>query len=81
MGCSRETQDLFRELREKRFWNFWRLIKRFDRITYEDTFMPIICKIFKHNPYQPEPEIDPTEWACKRCHRYIKAEEILEDKL
>ena len=34
--------------------------------------MPYICKIKGHKAYRPDPQYEPTEWACKRCHRFIK---------
>lgn len=68
MGCSRESQNLFKS---GSFDRFWYLIKNFDKITYEDSFMPYVCKFFGHKPYQPDEEWEPDEWACKRCHNYI----------
>jgi len=71
MGASRETHNIFYYIKNKNFKRAWYWIKHFDKLTYEDTFMPIVCKIKGHKAYQPEPELDP-DWACKRCHRYIK---------
>lgn len=71
MGASRETQDLFRLLKIKDYKRFWFWLKRYNKTTHEDTWMPIICKIKGHIPYQPEPKFEPEEWACKRCHRWI----------
>lgn len=78
MGASRETQNIFFYIKRKQYKKTWSLIKNFNRITYIDTFMPIICKIKGHKPYKTEPELDSNEWACKRCHRYINYNPRLE---
>lgn len=78
MVCSRESQDIFRRIKNKNYSGAWYLIRHFDKTTYEDTFMPIICKLFGHKPYQPDPNFEPNEWACKRCHRYINYKPRLE---
>jgi hypothetical protein len=70
MGNSRESQNLFKSGSWKRFWY---LIKTFNKYTYEDSFMPLICKIKGHLYYLPEPENEPNEWACKRCHNWVDA--------
>ena len=72
MGSSRQTQNLFYYIKVKNWKSFWWYIKHFDKATYEDTFMPIICKIKGHNAYQPDRIYEPNDWACGRCHRYIK---------
>lgn len=71
MGACRETQDLFREYKNKNWKRFWWLIKNYNKTTHEDTWMPLICKMKGHKPYQPDPKWEPDEWACKRCHRWI----------
>jgi len=71
MGCGRETQNLFHYIKYKNWNKTWKLIKNFDRITFDDTFMPLICKINGHKPYQPDKQYEPDSWACNRCHRYI----------
>lgn len=71
MSAGRQSQDILLYLKQKNYKYVWYLIKKFDKITYEDTFMPIICKIKGHKPYQPDEKYEPDEWACKRCHRYI----------
>ncbi len=71
MGCSRETRDLFFYIKRKHWSRSWRLIKTFDRIAYEDTFMPLFCKIKGHKPYQTDKQYEPDSWACSRCNRYI----------
>jgi hypothetical protein len=71
MGSSRESQNLFYYIKIRNWRNFWRFIKHFNKTTYEDTFMPIICKMIGHIAYQFDKDCDPNEWACKRCHRYI----------
>lgn len=71
MGASRETQDIFFYIKRKNYKRVFYLITHFDKVTYEDTFMPIVCKIKGHKAYQPDAEHEPDEWACKRCHRWI----------
>lgn len=70
MGASRQTQNLFFYIKNKQFKTAWFFIRNFNKTTYEDTFMPIVCKIRGHIGYQPDLN-EPNEWACKRCHRYI----------
>ena len=77
MGASRESQNIFYFIRNKNYKRVWYLIKNFNNLTYGDTFGPIICKIRGHKPYQPD-KWEPNEWACKRCHRYIKYNPRLE---
>ena len=72
MGDGRETRDLFHYIKYKNWKKTWNLIINFDRITYEDTFMPLVCKIKGHKPYLPDEKYEPDSWACKRCNRYIK---------
>jgi len=72
MGTCRESQNLIFIIKQKNWKRFWSLIKHFDKLTYDDTFMPYVCKIKGHKAYQPDPQYYPTEWACKRCHLYIK---------
>ena len=69
MANCRESQNIFYFLKSKNWNRVFYLIKHFNKTTYEDTFMPIICKIKGHIPYQPDKW--ETDWACKRCHRYI----------
>ena len=70
MGACRESQNLFYHLKAKNYKKFWQLLKRFDKITYDDTFMPLVCKIIGHKEYVSDEWEDPVEFACKRCHRY-----------
>lgn len=72
MGACRESQDIFRMLKNKNYKKVWYLIKNFNSLTYGDTFGPIICKIRGHKAYQPDAKNEPKEWACKRCHKFIK---------
>jgi hypothetical protein len=72
MGASRELQNIFLMIKYKEYHRAWHFIKNFNKTTYEDTFMPYVCKIKGHKPYQTDKENEPNEWACKRCHRYIK---------
>lgn len=78
MGAARESQNIFFHLKWKNYKKVWYLIKKFDKTTYEDSFMPIICKIKGHKPYQPDPKWEPDDWACKRCHRFINYNTRLE---
>lgn len=67
----RESQNIFYHLKNKNVKRVWYLIIHFNKLTYEDTFMPIFCKFIGHKPYLPDND-NPKEWACKRCHQYIK---------
>lgn len=86
MGCGRETQNIFFYLKKskydnKRNWNkIWYLIRHFNKLTYEDTIMPIICKIKGHKAFLPD-SWEPNEWACKRCHSYIRNYNPRKEKL
>ena len=70
MGACRESKNIFWFIKLKQYKKAWGLIKRFDKMTYDDTFMPYVCKIKGHKPYH-HPNFDPDEYACKRCHRYV----------
>lgn len=72
MGACRESQNIFRIIKYGEYKRAWHFIKHFDKLTYEDSFMPIICKIIGHKPYQPDKENEPNEWVCKKCHKFIK---------
>ena len=72
MGACRESQNIFYFIKIKKYKKAWYLISHISKLTYEDSFMPIICKIKGHNAYQPDKEIEPNSWACKRCHTFIK---------
>lgn len=75
MGASRMSENIFlcfKKYNGKRDWKrFWYLIRHFNKTTFDDTFMPIVCKIKGHNAYHPDLN-NLQEWACKRCHNYIK---------
>lgn len=70
MGACRETQNLFFYLKNKNFRSFWYFLKRYNKITHEDTWMPFVCMIKCHNYYIPD-ENEPDDWACKRCHKFV----------
>lgn len=72
MGNARQSQNIFRCIKEGNWSGAWYWITHFDKLTFEDTFMPLVCGIVGHKKYQPDPEADPTEWACRRCHRWIQ---------
>lgn len=78
MGASRESQDIFYFIKNKNYKRVWYLIKNFDKTTYGDTIGPIICKIKGHIAYRPDIKDEPGEWACKRCHKWIKYNTRLE---
>lgn len=71
MGAGRQTEDIFFYIKRNQFKSAWYYITHFRKITFDDTFMPLVCKIKGHDAYQPD-QYEPDEWACKRCHRYIK---------
>lgn len=72
MGACRESQNIFLKIKQKNYSGAWYLIKNFNKITYEDSFMPIVCKIKGHIHYLPDSENEPNDWACKRCHNFVK---------
>lgn len=78
MGAARKSKNILLSLKWKEYRRAWYLIRHFDKITYEDTFMPMVCKIKGHKPYQPDPKWEPDDWACKRCHRFIDFKPRLE---
>ena len=41
-----------------------------DKLWWEDTFGPLVCKVVGHDPYLTD-EINCNEIACKRCHTFI----------
>lgn len=72
MGACRESQNIFIRIKNKNYGGAWYLIKNFNKITYDDTFMPFICKVKGHIYFLPDPENEPNDWACKRCHCFVK---------
>lgn len=71
MGASRPSQNIFFYLKDRRNWkHVWYLIKHFNKVTYGDTFGPILCKIFGHKIYT-HPSFEKNEYACRQCNRYI----------
>lgn len=71
MGASRQSQNIFYYIKKKEYKSAWYWIKHWDKLTYDDTVGPIICKVKGHVYYQPDPEWEPEQYACKRCHRYV----------
>ena len=68
MGCSRESLNIAKNpklLFNKRMWRYQK------KLAFEDTFMHLVCKLFDHEYYRPEPKDEPDKWACTRCHRYV----------
>lgn len=78
MGACRESQNIFQRIKNKNYKGAWYLIRHFNKLTYEDTFMPIICKMKGHIYYLPDASNEPNDWACKRCHRFVKYNPRLE---
>jgi hypothetical protein len=77
MGASRQSYCLWnRKGRKFYFLETVRSIKKnwkFDRTTIlDDNLMPLYCAIAGHQGYQTDIVVDATEWACHKCHRYIK---------
>jgi hypothetical protein len=79
MSTSRETCDLFWILRlarkypdNKKYYydRFWSVIKHQRKLMFEDTFLPLWCKIVGHRKYTPDTN-EPKEIACKRCHKWV----------
>jgi hypothetical protein len=72
---SREGFDLFTKVGWENA-----LRHRFDkwcrRYILEDTFMQLVCILVKYDIYDAcdcDKTLDHTpEWACKRCHKYVK---------
>jgi len=71
MGACRESQNIFARIKNKNYKGAWYLVQHFNKTTYEDSFMPYVCKIKGHKYYLPD-EHEPDEWACKRCHCFVK---------
>lgn len=71
MPAARETQNLLFFFKHKNYKKIWFLIKHYDKTTHKDTFMPFICKLKGHKPYQTDPFDEPNSWACNRCNRFI----------
>ena len=70
MGCSRMGYDLLSKQGIKNFMSR----KRVDyRLVFEDTIMPLICKIVGHVEYHDDLMHDPGQTACRRCHHFIKS--------
>ena len=57
--------------KSKRIFKLAKVQEPYNKLTYEDSFMPIVCKFRGHKPYQPDANWEPNKWACKRCHNYI----------
>jgi hypothetical protein len=79
MGASRETCNLLWILRlakkypdNKKYYydRFWYVIKHQRKLMFEDTFLPLWCKIVGHKKYIPDNN-NPKEIACKRCHMWV----------
>ena len=73
MGACRQTQNLIFYIKRNNWKEFWYFIKHFNKITFEDTFMPLICKLFGHKVIICDliGDNSKVEYTCKRCHRYV----------
>jgi hypothetical protein len=69
MGCSREGFDLFTQVGRHHFKKHFPNIQW--SLVWEDTFTQIWCWIVGHNVYNSACVNEPSEYACKRCHKYI----------
>lgn len=69
MGACREGFNLFNKYQRA---NFWSKKNRPWRLMMSDTLLALTCKILRHKPYRPDKINDPREWACKRCHTWLK---------
>jgi hypothetical protein len=68
MGACREGFNLFNKYQRA---NFWAKKNKPWRLMLGDTLMPLICMVRGHDPYRPDKIIEPREWACKRCHKWL----------
>lgn len=73
MSCAcREGYNLFQKsgrysfMKNKAF-KYRSLLK----LTFQDTFIPIICMFVGHKGYDCSDEKDGSDWACKRCGQFI----------
>ena len=41
------------------------------KYVWEDTIGPVVCRMLGHRPYNSGTQ-NHIEWACLRCHQYIK---------
>lgn len=70
MNTSREGFNLFNEHGRYHFFKYfphlnWNLV-------WKDTFCPIWCKIVGHDKYDCSDMEDGSEFACRRCHQYVR---------
>jgi hypothetical protein len=79
MRACAKTKDIFFYLKSGNWKEVSRLIKSFDRLVFESTFMPFLCPIIGHRKviYDFIDYVYSNEIVCKRCHRYIKSKPIV----
>ena len=70
-GC-REGYNLFRRegrycFKKNKVWKSRDSIK----LCFQDTFMPAVCIFIGHRGYDCSDEKNGSDWACKRCGRFI----------
>jgi len=62
------------------FGYVWRRRKSGYRLDWKliatDTLMPIVCAVIGHRIWDSAMGYGPPSWACKRCFRYVPAEQI-----
>jgi hypothetical protein len=80
MSTGRETCNLFFYLKKRDFKRFWYHLKKFNKLTYKDTFMPIVCYFKGHKPYAAIDSVSDINdrhirnyaYGCSRCGIFIK---------
>jgi hypothetical protein len=77
MANCRRTCNLFYYIKTYKykpttlFKEIYRCFKHDRKLTFEDTFMPFVCKIKGHLLYLPNAEWEPDVWVCRRCNRFV----------
>ena len=71
MGASRMGFNLLQKRGRENFIYVWErrhgAYKLDWQLVFEDTVMPLVCKVVGHSKYFPDPNVP----ACKRCHNYL----------
>lgn len=76
MSACREGFNLFnrfgrQHLKDHIARGRWRNAARY---VFVDTFGHPLCWLAGHKPYRANSECDPPEFACRRCHRWLRGE-------
>ena len=68
MSCCREGFNLFDKDQRDNFFS-----KKYKPwgLMFIDTFMPLVCKVIGHKPYNAALFNEKEEIACKRCSRWL----------